>query len=140
MYSLSLVTKSFKIISVRNYTEFPWRHHSMFVFVYCWFWCSQVTKPKITLLNEWCVISFLQLFDERDFILCCKMLCVNYSGYLHVNMSQISIPLPINRELSSLKETRGSACVQIFHGRIISKLQTLRMIGLWLPNLGMTVI
>lgn len=41
------------------------------------------------------------------------MLCVNYSGYLHVYMSQILITLPINRELSSLKEKRGCICADL---------------------------
>lgn len=71
------------------------------------------STASFTLLYEWRVISFLQLFEECDFILYCKMLCVNYSGHLHVYMSQILITLPINRELSSLKEKRGCICADL---------------------------
>lgn len=92
--------------------------HPMCIVMYCWFHVFQSLIPIKELLYEWymsfsCYSAFL-----RDLILCCKLYCSNYGGYLHIDMtSQISIPMSINSELSCLHGQLGSALVQICHGR-----------------------
>lgn len=76
----------------------------------------------VTNSNDWFVIrminviSLLQRFYSSDLILCCKLLCSNYhnGGYSYVDImtSQISIPMPINSELSCLHSQLGFALLQ----------------------------
>lgn len=55
MYSLFLMSKSFKIISVRNYTKYPRRHHSR-----CY--TNDVLFPSYSYLKNAIVFSVVKCF------------------------------------------------------------------------------
>lgn len=125
MHSLFTITKLFLKISARNHPVFPRRHRRSVVSSHVHRNALLILCFPVTNSNDWLVkrmiyvISLLKLFYSRDLILCCKLLCSNYGGYLNVDImtSQMSIPMPINNELSCLHWQFGSALLQMCHGR-----------------------